>query len=94
LRMAKTNRLAASASRLGAKAGPNSAQANTTSEAVKTLRLPTRGTTRPPSWSPMMAPPSRPRSAMANCPSLRPRPSLMAGTREAQVAVTTPVSKK
>jgi hypothetical protein len=31
---------------------------------------------------------------MANCPSLRPRPSLMAGTREAQLADMTPVSRK
>ena len=31
---------------------------------------------------------------MANCPSLRPRQSLMAGTREAQLAEITPVSRK
>ena len=94
LSTANENRLAASTSRLGARAGPNSVPENMSSEAVRALRLPVRGTTRPPSWRPRTAPASKPRRAIANCPSLRPRPSLMAGTREAQLAEMTPVSRK
>src|SRR5215216_1428826 len=94
LSTANENRLSASTSRLGARAGPSSAQENASRETVRALRLPVRGTTRPPSWRPRMAPASKPRRAIANCPSLRPRPSLMAGTREAQLADITPVSRK
>ena len=94
LSTANENRLTASSRRLGARAGPNSAQENASSEANKALRLPVRGTTRPPSWRPRTAPASKPRRAMANCPSLRPKPSLMAGTREAQLADITPVIRK
>jgi hypothetical protein len=91
-RAANAKRLAPSNRRLGAKAGPNSAAENASSEPIKALRLPVRGTTRPPSWRPRTAPASKPRRAIANCPSLR--PSLMAGTREAQLAEITPVSRK
>src|SRR5215217_8224116 len=93
-RTANDSRLAASTRRLGAKAGPNSAPENASSEPIEALRLPVRGTTRPPSWRPRTAPASKPRRAIVNCPSLRPKPSLMAGTREAQLADMTPVSRK
>jgi hypothetical protein len=61
-------------------------------DGTRALRLPVRGTTRPPSCRPRTAPASRPRRATPNSPS--PRPSLMAATREAQVADTIPVSRK
>ena len=94
LRAANANRLAAIKGRPGAKAGPSIAQLNTISEAVKARRLPTRGTMRPPSWRPRTAPASNPRRAIANWPSLKSRPPLMAGTREAKVANMIPVTEK